>query len=70
MEESQKITIFKGFKIINLSDLFFEQKMRDGYPYEQNRYIKFNHTSDEKKIYTNLECDYDRVLKDQREAKH
>ena len=37
---------------------------------EMTNFIEFNHVSDDKRYYNNLDSDYDKVLKDQREAKN
>lgn len=63
-DEPMRIQILKAYQVINLSDKFFEEKMKDGKPLEATEVIKFV-SYDQK--YT-LDLDYDRILKELRDG--
>lgn len=56
-QEPMKISLLKAYQIINLSDKFFEEKMRDGKSYEPSEVIQFFHYDPK----YNLDQDYDRI---------
>lgn len=58
-----KISILKAYRVVNLSDMFFDEKMRDGKPFEPEEIIQFFQYDPK----YNVDQDYDRILKDQRE---
>lgn len=59
-----RISVLKAYRIINISDKFFDEKMKDGFPVEMDDYLRF-FNFDGKHA---LDSDYDRILKECKEG--
>jgi hypothetical protein len=59
-----RISVLRAYSIVNLSDKFFEESMKDGIPYRMKENIEFINVLDDKKYSHNLDLDYDKILKE------